>query len=102
VAVLSSVQLTVRLIRAFSVPTTLLGALALTAGSVPIVALYGYVFGNDPRWYPVAMLLTAALGFAVAQYILRLRRLRARLAAAIGTAVLSGPWPVFLGAGLRL
>jgi hypothetical protein len=100
VAVLSSIQLTVRLIRAFSVWTTMLGALAFTVGSIPIVLLYRAVLSNDPSWYPVPMALTGLLGYAVGRLVLRLRRQRARVAAAIGTALLSGPWPVFMGAGL--
>ena len=39
-AVLASVQLTVRLIMAFSVTRTVLGALALTAITVPLSVLY--------------------------------------------------------------
>jgi hypothetical protein len=42
------------------------------------------------------MLLTALVGFLVAHYVLRLKRLRGRVSAAIGAAILSGPWPVYL------
>lgn len=94
-AVLSSIQLTVRLIRAYSIRTTLLGASALTAGSLPIGLFYALVLGRGFAWYPLAMLITGLLGFAVAHYVLRLKRLRGRLVAAFGTALLSGPWPVF-------
>lgn len=96
VAVLSSIQLTVRLIRAYSIPTTLLAAAALTVGSLPIALLFQLVLGATFTWYPLAMLLTGLLGLAVSQRCLHLRRLRGRIAAAFGTAVLSGPWPVFL------
>ena len=96
-AVISSIQLTVRLIRAYSVRTTLLGAAALTAGSLPIAIFYFLVLGRAFAWYPLAMALTAPLGFAVAAAVLHLKRLRARLATAVGAALLSGPWPVFLG-----
>jgi hypothetical protein len=99
VAVLSSIQLTVRLIRAYSIRTTLLGGLALTTGSVPIALMYVLLFNSVLAWYPIPMALTGLLGFLVARYVLRLRRLRGRVAAALGTAILSGPWPVFLGAG---
>ena len=95
-AVLASIQLTVRLIRAFSIPVTLRGAVALTAGTLPIALLHARVFGNNLAFYPLSMLLTGLVGFAVAHYVLRLKRLRGRLAAALGTAILSGPWPVYL------
>lgn len=95
VAVLASIQLTVRLIRAFSLPTTLLGAAALTAGSVPIVLLHTLALDRSFALFPLPMALTGLLGFGVAHYVLRLKRLRGRLAAAFGTALLSAPWPVF-------
>jgi putative effector of murein hydrolase len=94
-AVLASIQLTVRLIRAFSVRTTAVGALAFTLGSLPIAWLYATALRGVLAWYPLAMLLSGLLGFAVAHYLLHLRRLRGRFAAALGTAVLSGPWPLF-------
>jgi hypothetical protein len=93
--VLASIQSTVRLIRAFSVPTTLLGAAALTAGTLPIALLQVVLFGPDPRWYPLALAPTAIVGYLVARYVLRIRRLRGRIVAAFGTALLSGPWPIF-------
>ena len=96
VAVLSSIQLTVRLIRAYSLPTTLLGAAAMTAGSVPITLLYGLALRGSLAWFPLTMALTGLLGFTVAHYVLHLRRLRARAAAAVGTAILSAPWPLLL------
>jgi hypothetical protein len=94
-AVLSSIQLTVRLIRAYSIRTTLVGALAYTAGSLPIAYLYHAVLGSAFAWYPLAMLLSGLLGFAVAHALLHLRRLRGRIAAGFGTALLSAPWPLF-------
>ena len=94
-AVLASIQLTVRLIRAFSIRVTLIGAAAFTLGSLPIAYLYWSVFRTDLVWYVPAMVLSGLLGFAVAHSILHLRRLRGRLAAACGTAILSGPWPLF-------
>ena len=94
-AVLSSIQLTVRLIRAFSIRATLLGAVAFTVGSLPIAYLYHTVLQSAFAWYPLAMLLTGLLGFAVAHYLLHLKRLRGRIAAGFGTALLSGPWPLF-------
>jgi hypothetical protein len=94
-AVLSSIQLTVRLIRAYSIRTTFLGAAAFTLGSLPIAYGYHALFGSAFTWYPLAMLLSGLLGFAVAHYLLHLKRLRGRIAAAFGTALLSGPWPLF-------
>jgi hypothetical protein len=96
VAVLSSIQLTVRLIRAYSISTTLLAAAALTAGSVPITAVYALALGSKLNWFPVPMVLTGLLGFAVADRVLQLKRMRGRVVAAFGTAILSAPWPVFL------
>jgi hypothetical protein len=86
----------VRLIRAFSISTTFWGALALTVGSLPIALLHALVFGSRLQWYPLSMALTGLVGFLVAHYVLRLKRLRGRISAAIGTAILSGPWPVYL------
>lgn len=95
-AVLASVQLTVRLIMAFSVRRTLLGALALTAITVPLNVLYLAIFGRSLAAMPVAMLLTAVGGYVVADRILGFRRQRSTLAAAIGIGLLSAPWGVFL------
>ena len=95
-AVLSSIQLTVRLIRAYSVRTTLLGAVVFTLGSLPIAYAYWALLRTSLAWYPLAMVLAGALGFFVAHTTLHLRRLRGRVAAAFGTAILSGPWPLFL------
>jgi hypothetical protein len=96
VLVLASIQLTVRLILAFSVRTTLIGALAYTVGSLPIAALYRYVLDRSLGWYPLAMALSGLLGYAVARWALRIRRQRGRVVAACGTAILSGPWPLFM------
>src|SRR5436309_1436649 len=74
VLVLASIQLTVRLILAFSVRTTLLGALAFTLGSLPIAALYRYILERSLVWYPLVMVLSGLLGYAVARWVLRIRR----------------------------
>jgi hypothetical protein len=94
--VLASIQLTVRLIRAFSLVQTLLGAAALTVGSVPIALLYVFVLDRSLSAYPLAMLLTGLLGYGVARFVLRIKRQRGRVVAAVGTALLSGPWPVLM------
>jgi hypothetical protein len=94
--VLASIQLTVRLIRAFSLAQTLLGAAALTLGSVPIALWYVFVAERSLSAYPAAMLLTALLGYLVACFILSIRRQRGRVVAAVGTGLLAGPWPVLM------
>ena len=96
VAVLASIQLSVRLIRAFSVRTTLLGAAALTAATVPITVAYHGLARTTPGWLPIAMLLTAGAGFVVSRWVLRLKRARSRFVAAVGIGILSGPWGAFL------
>ena len=95
-AVLASVQLTVRLIMAFSVRRTLLGALALTAITVPLSVLYIGLFGQSLTAMPLAMVLTAIGGYVVADRVLGFRRQRSTVAAAIGIGLLSAPWGVFL------
>jgi putative effector of murein hydrolase len=95
-AVLASVQLTVRLIMAFSVRRTVLGALALTAITVPLSVVYLAVFGRSLAAMPLAMLLTAVGGYVVADRVLGFRRQRSTIAAAIGIGLLSAPWGVFL------
>jgi putative effector of murein hydrolase len=95
-AVLASVQLTVRLIMAFSVKRTFLGALALTAITVPLSVLYLAVFGQSLTPMPLAMLLTGVGGYVVADRVLGFRRQRSTVAAAVGIGLLSAPWGVFL------
>ena len=95
-AVLSSVQLTVRLIRAFSLRPTLVRALALTAATVPITLVYNLVLRNSLAWLPLAMLLTGGVGFWIAARLLRLRRRRGQVVTAIGVGLLSAPWAAFL------
>jgi hypothetical protein len=95
-AVLASVQLTVRLIMAFSVRRTVLGALALTAMTVPLSVVYLLVFGQSLAAMPLAMLVTAIAGYVVADRVLGFRRPRSTFAAAIGIGLLSAPWGVFL------
>jgi putative effector of murein hydrolase len=95
-AVLASVQLTVRLIMAFSVKRTVLGALALTAMTVPLSVVYLLAFGQSLAAMPLAMLITAVAGYVVADRVLGFRRQRSTVAAAIGIGLLSAPWGVFL------
>ena len=95
-AVLASVQLTVRLIMAFSVRRTFLGALALTAVTVPLSVIYYALFGHTLSALPVAMLVTGIAGYVIADRVLGFRRQRSTIAAAIGIGLLGAPWGVFL------
>jgi lipoprotein signal peptidase len=95
-AVLASVQLTVRLIMAFSIKRTSLGALALTAVTVPLSLVYWALFGQSLTPLPLAMLATGAVGYVIADRVLGFRRQRSTVAAAIGIGLLGAPWGVFL------
>ena len=95
-AVLASVQLTVRLIMAFSVRRTALGALALTAVTVPVSVAYLLLFGRSPTPMPLAMLVTGIAGYVIADRVLGFRRQRSTIVAAIGIGLLSAPWAVLL------
>ncbi len=95
-AVLASVQLTVRLIMAFSVRPTIVAAAALTLFTVPLSVAYDLIFGRSMTAFPFAMLLTALAGFVVATRVLGFRRRRSAAVAAIGVGLLSAPWGVFL------
>jgi putative effector of murein hydrolase len=94
--VLASVQLTVRLIRAFSVSRTAAAALALTAGTIPITVAYLAILGGKLDWLPAMIGLTGLLGYIVAVGVLKLRRRRSAVAAALGIGLLSAPWGAFL------
>ena len=86
-AVLSAAQLTIRLIMAFSVRRTLVAAVALSVLALPIAAVYDVFLGPQPaladhlRWAPLPMLLMAVTGFAVARWLLHIRRLRGQIIA---------------------
>src|SRR5690349_7938842 len=87
VAVLASVQLTVRLIMAFAVWPTLIAAAALTVFTVPLSVAYDLVFGKNLAALPLAMVVTAAAGYVVATRVLGFRRRRSATVAAIGVGV---------------
>jgi hypothetical protein len=95
-AVLASVQLTVRLIMAFSVRRTALGAVVLTAITVPISVAYMLLFGRTLAPMPFAIVVTAVAGYVVADRVLGFRRQRSTIVAAIGIGLLSAPWGVLL------
>ena len=92
--VLSAVQLTIRLILAFSVRQTALGAVVLAACALPIAAVYDLVLGPEPSLSarlaraPLPMLLMALAGFATSRWVLRIRRLRGQVLAGLMVGVL--------------
>ena len=93
-AVLSAAQLTIRLIMAYSARLTLVAALALTVTALPIAALYDLAVGPEPSfatrlaWAPLAMVSTGLVGFAIARWLLRIRRLRGQVIAALMVGLL--------------
>jgi len=93
-AVLSAAQLTIRLIMAYSVRLTLVAALVLSLADLPIAAAYDLVvtpqasLATRLELAPLAMLLTGLAGFAIARWLLRIRRLRGQLIAAVMVGLL--------------
>ena len=93
-AVLSAAQLTIRLIMAFSVRRTLVAAVVLSIVALPIAAVYDVLVGPQPglaaqlRWAPVPMLLMAVAGFAIARWLLHIRRLRGQIIAGLMVGLL--------------
>src|SRR4051812_33192024 len=81
-AVLSAAQLTIRLIMAFSVRLTLVGALWLSIGALIAAAAYDLAVGSQPTlsnrlaWLPLPMALMAVGGFAIGRWHLRIKRMR--------------------------
>lgn len=92
--VLSAAQLTIRLIMAFSVRTTLFGTVALTVAAVVIAGLYDLVSGAPTSLsarlatVPITMVLMAVAGFATAHYVLRIKRLRGQIIAGLMVGLL--------------
>jgi hypothetical protein len=84
-AVLSAAQLTIRLILAFSVRLTLLAALVLSVAALLVAAIWDLALGPTPGLSTrvelalVPMVLMAVAGFAIARWVLRLRRLRGQV-----------------------
>jgi hypothetical protein len=93
--VLAAVQLTIRLIMAFSVSKTLAAALVLAAAALLVAAIYDALVGPDPSYgqrlarLPVAMLLMALAGFGIARWVLRFRRARGQVVAALMVGLLA-------------
>ncbi len=92
--VLSAAQLTIRLIMAFNVRLTLLAALALSAAAVAVAGIDDLLVGSGAslasriETAPLPMLLMALAGFAVARWLLRIRRLRGQIIAALMVGLL--------------
>jgi hypothetical protein len=93
--VLSAAQLTIRLIMAYSVRLTLVAALVLAAAAIAIAGIYDAAFGPSAESLatrielaPVSMVLMAFVGFAIARWLLRIKRLRGQLIAALMVGLL--------------
>jgi len=92
--VLSAAQLTIRLIMGFSVRLTLLAALVLSIAAIVIAAIDDALVGGGAslasriQTAPLPMLLMALAGFAVARWVLRIKRLRGQVAAAVMVGLL--------------
>ena len=92
--VLAAAQLTIRLIMAFNVRLTLGAALVLTAAALGVFGVARLALGEQAtlgqriEFVPVTMLLMALAGFAVARWVLRIKRLRGQLIAALMVGLL--------------
>ena len=92
--VLSAAQLTIRLIMAFKVRLTLIAAAALSLVALAIAALIDLAFGTNIslaqriQLAPVPMLLMALAGFAIARWLLRIKRLRGQVIAGLMVGLL--------------
>lgn len=113
-AAVSAVQLTVRLIHAYSVRQTALAAVIMTVATPVATAVYvaasgltydialaahlsevarhAYGLQNRLLWLPLPMAFMGLLGFVVATRVLHFKRLRGALVAALGLGVLTIPW----------
>jgi hypothetical protein len=92
--VLSAAQLTIRLIMAFSLRPTLIGAVVLTIAAVAVAGIYDAITGAQASLAtrlglaPIPMILMAIAGFAVARWPLRIKRLRGQLIAGLMVGLL--------------
>src|SRR5438034_11653423 len=92
--VLAAAHITIRLIMAFSVRLTLLGAVVLTVLELPIAFVYDLFAGPQASpalrlsLVPVPMLFMALAGFVVSRWILRIRRVRGQLIASVMVGLL--------------
>jgi hypothetical protein len=92
--VLSAAQLTIRLIMGYSLRLTLAAAVVLSLAAVVIAAVADAVLGNQPSlttridFAPVPMALMALAGFAVARWLLRIKRVRGQIIAGVMVGLL--------------
>ncbi len=92
--VLSAAQVTIRLIMAFSVKTTLIGAIVLTIAALAIAVIYDLVVGVAPTFSArlasalLPMALMALAGFATARWVLKIKRLRGQVIAGLMVGLL--------------
>ncbi len=92
--VLSAAQLTIRLIMAFSVRLTFVAAIVLTVAALPIAAMYDFVVGPNAALSarlsaaPVAMVLMGLAGYAIARWVLKIRRARGQIIAGVMVGLL--------------
>ena len=92
--VLAAAQLTIRLIMAFDVRLTLGAAVVLTAAALAVFGVAMLVLGDQAtlaqriQFVPVTMLLMALAGFAVARWVLRIKRLRGQVIAGLMVGLL--------------
>ena len=93
-AVLASVQLTVRLIMAFSLRATLFAAVVQTVLALAIAFVYDVLVGPQPSlatrlaFAPIPMVVSGLAGFGVARWVLRFRRVRGQVVAGLMVGVL--------------
>jgi hypothetical protein len=92
--VLSAVQLTIRLIMAFAVGRTTLGAVALALLALPIALVYDLAVGPQPslatrlEWAPLPMSLMGLAGYVTARTVLGFKRARGQVIAGIMVGLL--------------
>jgi hypothetical protein len=92
--VLAAAQLTIRLIMAFSVRLTFIAAIVLSVAALPIAAIYDFVVGPNASLSarlsaaPLAMVLMGLAGFAIARWVLRIRRTRGQIIAGLMVGLL--------------
>jgi hypothetical protein len=92
--VLAAAQLTIRLIMAFSVRLTFVAAVALSLAALLVAAIYDFVVGPNASLStrlttaPIAMLLMGLAGFAIARWVLKIRRARGQIIAGLMVGLL--------------
>jgi hypothetical protein len=92
--VLSAAQLTIRLIMAFSVRLTFVAAIVLSLAALPVAAIYDFVVGPRASLSArleaavIPMVLMAVAGYVIARWVLRIRRARGQIIAALMVGLL--------------